>query len=72
LLFHSFSSAADAIVLAVTSVRVRTPDSVRLSACAAALATHPCSLFGQDVLEFVIKPEQPSGQLVTYRSMAGT
>lgn len=34
----------------------------------------PClrSLFGQDVLEFVIKPEQPSGQLVTYRSMAGS
>lgn len=30
-----------------------------------------CSLFGQDVLEFVIKPDQPSGQLVTYRSMAG-
>lgn len=30
------------------------------------------SLFGQDVLEFVIKPEQPSGQLVTYRSMAGS
>jgi len=30
-----------------------------------------CSLFGQDVLEFVIRPDQPSGQLVTYRSMAG-
>lgn len=31
-----------------------------------------CSLFGQDVLEFVIKPDKPSGQLVTYRSMAGS
>lgn len=47
-------------------------------ACSLSYALRPpclpppiCSLFGQDVLEFVIKPEQPSGQLVTYRSMAG-
>jgi hypothetical protein len=45
--------------------------TLRAAAAAAALCV-PCSLFGQDVLEFVIKPEQPTGQLVTYRSMAGT
>ena len=38
----------------------------------APIAVLPCSLFGQDVIEFVIKPDKPSGQLVTYRSMAGS
>lgn len=40
--------------------------------CLLLLLPPHCSLFGQDVLEFVIKPEKPSGQLVTYRSMAGS